>query len=94
MNHEKTVLITPWNHDHIGAKKSHIKYNDSRICQTGAKLSLIAVINPSSIKITPIILMILTTLTTQITLITKTTQTTLVPLITIKSQPKPLTSLT
>ena len=28
LNHEKTVLITPWNHDHIGAKKSHIKYND------------------------------------------------------------------
>ena len=41
--------------------------------------------NPSRIKITPIILMILTTLTTQITLKTKTTQITLVPLITIKS---------
>ena len=49
--------------------------------------------NPSRIKITPIILMILTTLTTQITLKNKTTQITPVPLITIKSQPNPLTTL-
>ncbi len=49
---------------------------------------------PSSIKITPIISMLLTTITTQINLITKKTKITLVPLITIKSQPKPLTTLT
>ncbi len=41
--------------------------------------------NPSGIKMTPIILMILTALTAQITLITKTAQITLVTLITIKS---------
>ena len=50
--------------------------------------------NPSSIKITPIILTILTKLTTQITLKTNTKQITLVPLITIKPQPIPLTTLT
>ena len=50
--------------------------------------------NPNRIKITPVILMILTKLTTQITLKTDTKQTTLVPLITIKPQPIPLTTLT
>ena len=50
--------------------------------------------NPSRIKITPIILTILTKLTTQITLKTNTKQITLVPLITIKPQPIPLTTLT
>ena len=49
---------------------------------------------PSSIKITPVILMILTKLTTQITLKTNTKQINLVPLITIKPQPIPLTTLT
>jgi hypothetical protein len=49
--------------------------------------------NPSRIKITPKILVILTTLRTQITLKTNTTQITLVPPITIKSQPKPVTTL-
>ena len=83
MNDEQTAIITPWNHDKFGRGKLRLSVmtgddvSDWRNANPNPN-------NPSSIKITLIVITILTTLRTQIIIITIKTLLTELTLVTLK----------
>ena len=83
MNDEQTAIITPWNHDKFGRGKLRLSVMTRDDALDWRKTNPNPN-NPSSIKITLIVITILTILKTQIIIITIATLLTELTIITLK----------